>query len=140
MTQVSFSVRYATENDKESIKKIEQLLNDPVSVDDFFGKEYLRGKVAEADSEVVGYIFWNTECPWDREIIRLAVHPGYRRKGIATNLIAEIYTGQPLIQGISMNCPIHCPDLSRTMLSNRFELFSKPVIRGIQNIRVIKWV
>lgn len=138
---VPFTIRYAVEDDKKPIQSIERALSDPCPVDDLYSSAYLKGKVAEIEGVgVVGYVFWSNECPWDREIVRLAVSPMHRRKGIATNLIAEIYTGQPLIQGVSMDCPIHCPDLSRTMLSNKFEIFSKPIIRGIQHIRVVRWV
>src|SRR5438874_670497 len=45
--------------------------------------------VAEADGQLVGSII-GTFDGWRGNIYRLAVHPGYRRRGIARALVAEV--------------------------------------------------
>lgn len=52
-----------------------------------FGDEPL--KVAEIDGEVVAYLVWRRTFTDEFEILSIATHPSYRRKGLARALIHE---------------------------------------------------
>jgi ribosomal-protein-alanine N-acetyltransferase len=43
--------------------------------------------VAEADTVVVGFLVWRAVAPDEAEILNLAVHPGFRRRGVALELL-----------------------------------------------------
>jgi [ribosomal protein S18]-alanine N-acetyltransferase len=52
-----------------------------------FGDEPL--KVAEIDGEVAAYLVWRRTFTDELEILSIATHPSYRRKGLARALIHE---------------------------------------------------
>jgi|YelNatPaOPRAMG01_1025707.scaffolds.fasta_scaffold23036_5 ribosomal-protein-alanine N-acetyltransferase len=62
---------------------------------DFFDEIFRRyGElfyVAKLNGDVVGYVMCRTEFPSIAHVISLAVHPNYRRLGVATRLMMEVH-------------------------------------------------
>jgi ribosomal-protein-alanine acetyltransferase len=46
--------------------------------------------VAETQNSVVGFLMWRAVAPDEAEILNLAVHPAFRRQGIALQLLREL--------------------------------------------------
>ena len=138
---LSLSIKYITGEHLKAIQKIEQTLDEPCNAQDLLLGKFVTGKVALDDTTgPVGYIAWSKECPVDREVLRLVVHPSYRRTGIASSLLGEIENKIAPVEAVSMNCPVHCPDVSRTLLANRYETSGTFKINGVQHVRFLKWI
>lgn len=56
---------------------------------ELFAAAYTRGLIARADGEFVGYASFMAVCE-DGDILRVAVCPAWRRKGVARALMAEL--------------------------------------------------
>ena len=56
------------------------------NVADYLDHDFL---VAVADNRVVGFLVARTLAPGEREILNLAVTPGWRRKGVARALLSS---------------------------------------------------
>jgi ribosomal-protein-alanine N-acetyltransferase len=89
---LSVVIRPAEEKDRETLAALEnECFPDPSwKADDFFVYDCL---VAEVDGAAVGFIVsrqtfaGSQDAPPEREILNLAVSPGFRRVGVATLLL-----------------------------------------------------
>ena len=98
-------VRRARLADQEAVLRIErQSMLDPWSAPQIAAELVVVngiGWVAEADGLVCGYVFFRV-CAPESELLRLAVAPSWRRKGVGRNLMEEALSFLKDLQGC--NC------------------------------------
>lgn len=98
-------VRRARLADQEAVLRIErQSMLDPWSAPQIAAELVAVngiGWVAEADGLVCGYVFFRV-CAPESELLRLAVAPSWRRKGVGRNLMEEALSFLKDLQGC--NC------------------------------------
>jgi ribosomal-protein-alanine N-acetyltransferase len=86
-------IRNIQEEDLPAILEIEKIsFTAPWSEQDFLNEIYKKNalsKVAVFDGNVIGYICVNYRLH-ESHILNLAVHPDFRRQGVATILMAEV--------------------------------------------------
>jgi ribosomal-protein-alanine N-acetyltransferase len=85
-------IRNMQENDIPAILEIEQIsFTAPWSIQDFLNEMYKKNalsKVAVFDGNITGYICVNYHLH-ESHILNLAVHPDFRRQGVASTLMDE---------------------------------------------------
>jgi ribosomal-protein-alanine N-acetyltransferase len=93
MAEPGFLIREMRAEDIPEIVDIERAsFSSPWSETAFQGelhKEYAVSRVAELRHDIVGYAIANYILN-EGHILNMAVHPGYRRQGIATSLLHEL--------------------------------------------------
>jgi ribosomal-protein-alanine N-acetyltransferase len=86
------TIRNIQENDIPAVLEIEQIsFTTPWSEQDFLNEMYKKNillKVAVSEDNIIGYICVNYHL-YESNILDLAVHPDYRRRGVATILMDE---------------------------------------------------
>jgi ribosomal-protein-alanine N-acetyltransferase len=91
--RISVQVRWMVRRDMSDVVRIEHLSYEfPWCEEDFLRCLRQRnciGTVAERDEHVMGYIVY--ELHWDSlHILKMAVHPDYRRRGVGTQLVQKV--------------------------------------------------
>ena len=82
-------VRTTTERDYPAMARIQQLCPEAAQwpVGDYSGYQTL---LALADSVPAGFCAWRQTSPHEAELLNLAVDPGWRRRGVASALLAAL--------------------------------------------------
>jgi ribosomal-protein-alanine N-acetyltransferase len=90
---MQLDVRPATVADLDTIAALQATVPEAAqwSAPDYLGHNCW---LAVADARVVGFVVWRSMAD-EREILNLAVHPGYRRLGIAEALLRAVLGETP---------------------------------------------
>jgi ribosomal-protein-alanine N-acetyltransferase len=100
-------VRDGTERDYPAIARIQQLCPEAAQwpVGDYSGYRIL---IALADSLPAGFCAWRQTSPDEAEVLNLAVDPHWRRRGVASSLLAtleKLATGDIFLEVAEPNVP-----------------------------------
>lgn len=92
--QIRCHVRWLIRRDTDEVNAIERSLALPMSEEDRLAALRSRnviGMVAEHGMQVVGFFIYEMHKS-KLEIVRLAVHPEFRRRGVGTQMLARLYS------------------------------------------------
>lgn len=91
-TKVSPHIRWMIRRDMPEIEQIEIGVENPIpifEIEQFCQSRYCIGMVAELGEKVVGFVLYELHKS-HLQISRIAVHPEYRRLGIASAIIGKL--------------------------------------------------
>lgn len=137
---LSVLVKYIDQRILPDLSKIELMLDEPLDTANIFGGHFSGKAVIDDASGPIGYVVWSNEGIADREIVRIAVHPKYRRQNIGTLLLKELESAPPPVEAISASVPVHYTDVTRLLLSCGYEMSGDFRRGGLGYIRFLKWI
>jgi len=85
---MAIAIRHGTEGDLESVRRIQERCKEAARwpPEHYIGRDF---RVAVEDGRVAGFLVARRLPEGESEILNLAVDPGQRRRGVASELIRE---------------------------------------------------
>jgi len=91
---LSLVIRAGTEADLPAVAAIQRASAEAAqwNVGDYLDYDFL---VAECDGQIAGFAVARRTAPDETELLNLAVHPEFRRRGIARSLLTTLTSSHP---------------------------------------------
>jgi len=85
---MAIAIRHGTEGDLEAVRRIQDRSGEAARwpPEDYLGRDF---RVAVEDGRVAGFLVARRLTESESEILNLAVDPGCRRRGVASELVGE---------------------------------------------------
>jgi [ribosomal protein S18]-alanine N-acetyltransferase len=87
--------------------------------------------VAEHDGQIAAFLVWRTVFAGEHEILNLAVHPLFRRRGLARQLLSQIPPGRVFLEVRASNAAALYQNAGFHLTARRKGYYRNPLEDGI---------